>query len=74
MNSTFEPLQGATIFSKLDLCSGYHPVRIQDASGQVKMEREAEGSGRVVYAEHPETATADFEVCQLLPPVHLELQ
>lgn len=30
INSAFEPLHGATIFSKLDLCNAYHLVRIRD--------------------------------------------
>ena len=31
MSSAFELLQGAKIFSKLDLCSAYHLVRVRDA-------------------------------------------
>jgi len=31
ISSAFELLQGATIYSKLDLCNAYHLVRIREA-------------------------------------------
>ena len=34
IDDLFDQLQGSSLFSKIDLCSGYHPLRVRDGNIQ----------------------------------------